>query len=76
MIFSDSPEVHIDQQWAQDDKRIKVKIDCIVHGNPVPQVRQDQEKSKAVVMKQNSQRTILISNAGDLVPQFLKDIRD
>ena len=34
----------MDQQWAQVDKRIMVKIDCIVYGNPAPEVSQVQLK--------------------------------
>eukprot|EP00090_Calanus_glacialis_P044461 TRINITY_DN7935_c0_g1_i1.p1 TRINITY_DN7935_c0_g1~~TRINITY_DN7935_c0_g1_i1.p1 ORF type:complete len:540 (-),score=51.18 TRINITY_DN7935_c0_g1_i1:141-1760(-) len=32
------PEIHMDQQWRLVDKKITVKIDCIVHGNPSTQV--------------------------------------
>jgi len=32
------PEIHMDQQWSIFDKKITVKIDCIVHGNPSTQV--------------------------------------
>ena len=56
MVYSDPPEIHMDQQWAQVGKIITVKIDCIVHGNPAPQVRQDQWNCTALVMKYNSWR--------------------
>jgi len=32
------PEIHMEQQWRLVDKKITVKIDCIVHGNPATQV--------------------------------------
>ena len=54
LFYSDPPEVHMDQQWAQVGKIITVKIDCIVHGNPAPQVRQDQWNCTALFMKYNS----------------------
>ena len=34
----DPPEIQMDQQWRLVDKKISVKIDCIVHGNPSAQV--------------------------------------
>ena len=39
-IFADSPEVSLHQQYQHSaaDKGITIKIDCVAHGNPSPQV--------------------------------------
>ena len=39
-FFADSPEVSLHQQYQHSatDKGITIKIDCVAHGNPSPQV--------------------------------------
>ena len=39
-ISADSPEVSLHQQYEHSatDKGITIKIDCVAHGNPSPQV--------------------------------------
>ena len=57
-ISADSPEVSLHQQYEHSamDKGITIKIDCVAHGNPSPQVCDtfaELEKDKGYIQVNN-----------------------